>query len=80
MKHFPLKDRHVIDVTIVEGGAKMFGGKLAEEVFSAKGFPFLEVKRHGTSLDVRLLELGLQLQKKKMMKFKAYMRFQRCHS
>lgn len=65
MKHFPLKDRDVIDVTIVEGGSKVFGGKLAKEVFSVKGFPFLEVKRHGTSLDVRLLELTLQLPKKK---------------
>jgi len=65
MKHFPLKDRDVIDVTIVEGGSKVFGGKLANEVFGAKGFPFLEVKGHGTSLYVRLLKLELQLQKKK---------------
>jgi hypothetical protein len=64
MKYFPLKDRDVIDVTIVEGGSKLFGGKLAKEVFDAKGFPFLEVKGHVTSLDVRLLKLGLQLQKK----------------
>jgi hypothetical protein len=41
----------------VEGGSKMFSGKLPKKVFSAKGFPFLEVKKHGTSLYVRLLEL-----------------------
>jgi hypothetical protein len=40
MKHFPLKDIDVIDVTIVEGGSKVFRGKLAKEVFDAKGFPF----------------------------------------
>jgi hypothetical protein len=61
MKHFPLKDRDVIDVTIVEGGSKMFGGKLAKEVFDAKGFPFPEVKGHGASLDLRLLKLKLRL-------------------
>jgi hypothetical protein len=57
----------------------MFGGKLAKEVFDAKGFPFLEVKGHGTSLDVRLLKLGLRLQKE-MMKFEADMRFQGYHN
>jgi hypothetical protein len=55
MKHFPLKDKDVIDITIGEGGSKVFGGNLAKEVFDAKGFPFL---------DVRLLKLGLRLQKK----------------
>jgi hypothetical protein len=59
MKHFPLKDKDVIDVTIVEGSSKVFGDKLAKEVFGAKGFPFLEVKGHGASLDVRLLKLRL---------------------
>jgi hypothetical protein len=42
----------------------VFGGKLTMEVFDAKGFPFLEVKGHGTSLHVKLLKLGLRLQKK----------------
>jgi len=50
----------------VEGGSKMFGGKLPKKVFSAKGFPFLELKKHGTFLYVRLLELRLQLQNKKL--------------
>jgi len=56
----------------------MFSGKLPKKVFSAKGFPFLEVKKHGTSLYVRLLELGLQLQK--LLQLQAHMRFQGCHS
>jgi hypothetical protein len=35
----------------------MFGGKLAKDIFGAKGFVgFLKVKGHGSSLNVRLLK------------------------
>jgi hypothetical protein len=43
----------------------MFGGKLAEEVFNAKGsIGSLEAKGHGSFLDVRLLELRFMVTKK----------------
>ncbi len=43
----------------------MFGGKLTEEVFNAKGsIGYPEAKGHGTSPNVRLLELGLVVKRK----------------
>ncbi len=57
----------------------MFSGKLVEEVFSAKGsIGSLEEKGHGTSLDVRLLELTL-VATKKNGEFEAHKRFRGCH-
>jgi hypothetical protein len=58
----------------------MFGGKLVEEVFSAKGcIGSLEAKGHGESLDVRLLELIL-VATKKNGEFEAHKRFQGSHN
>jgi len=43
----------------------VFGGKLTEEVFNAKGsIGYPEAKGHGTSPNVRLLELGLVVKRK----------------
>jgi hypothetical protein len=59
----------------------MFGGKLAKEVFGAKGSSgSFKVKGHGSSLDVRLLKLKSMAIEKETAKFKARKRFQRCHS
>jgi hypothetical protein len=49
----------------------MFGGKLAKEVFGAKGSSgFFKVKGHGSSLDVRLLKLKSMAIKKKQWNLK----------
>jgi len=79
IKPFPFKDKYATYATIVEGGSKVFSGKLVEEVFSAKGsIGSLEEKGNGTSPDVRLLELRL-VATKKNGEFEAHKRFRRCH-
>jgi hypothetical protein len=58
----------------------VFGGKLVEEAFNAKGsIGSVEAKGHGTSLDVRLLELKL-VATKQNGEFEAHKRFQGCHN
>jgi hypothetical protein len=81
IKPCPFKDKDVIDVVIIRGSSKIFGGKLTTEIFGAKGFVgSLKVKGHGSFLDVRLLKLKSTTIEKKMVKFEAHKRFQRCHS
>jgi hypothetical protein len=59
----------------------MFGAKLAKEIFGARGFVgSFKVKGHGSSFNVRLLKLKSMILEKKMVKFEAHKRFQRCHS
>jgi hypothetical protein len=79
-KPFPFKDKYATYATIVEGGSKVFGGKLVKEVFNANGsVGSLEAKGHGASFDVRLLELRL-VATKKNGEFEAHKRFQGCHN
>lgn len=81
IKPFPFEGRNVIDVAIVKGGSKMFGAKLTKDIFAAIGYiGSFKVKGHGSSFNVRLLKLKSMILEKKLVKFEAHKRFQRCHS